>query len=87
MRSHCATFFPHSCIILRHFISVYCTSWINKFFAVIAYFPPQACTPFSPYNVMYSGWMGDDDSSFLGLRACAHKVDDFFSCFSFVEVG
>lgn len=36
--------------------------------------PPQACTPFSPYNVMYSGWMGDDDSSFLGLRACAHKV-------------
>jgi hypothetical protein len=23
---------------------------------------------------MYSGWMGDDDASFLGLRACAHKV-------------
>jgi hypothetical protein len=34
----------------------------------------QACTAFSPYNVMYSGWVGDDDSSFLGLRACAHKV-------------
>jgi hypothetical protein len=34
----------------------------------------QGCTPFSPYNVMYSGWMGDDDASFLGLRACAHKV-------------
>lgn len=34
----------------------------------------QGCTAFSPYNVMYSGWMGDDDSSFLGLRACAHKV-------------
>lgn len=40
------------------------------------YLPPsqQACTPFSPYNVMYAGWVGDDDSSFLGLRACAHKV-------------
>jgi hypothetical protein len=34
----------------------------------------QVCTPFSPYNVMYSGWVGDDDSSFVGLRACAHKV-------------
>jgi hypothetical protein len=34
----------------------------------------QVCTPFSPYNVMYSGWVGDDDSTFVGLRACAHKV-------------
>ena len=34
----------------------------------------QACTPFSPYDVMYSGWVGDDDASFEGLRACAHKV-------------
>jgi hypothetical protein len=23
---------------------------------------------------MYSGWVGDDDSTFVGLRACAHKV-------------
>ena len=29
---------------------------------------------------MYSGWVGDDDSSFLGLRACAHKVTKLFDC-------
>jgi hypothetical protein len=26
---------------------------------------------------MYSGWVGDDDSTFVGLRACAHKVRCF----------
>lgn len=32
------------------------------------------CIPMSPKYVMYSGWMGDDDASFQGLRSCARKV-------------
>lgn len=32
------------------------------------------CTPFSPYDVMLSGWMGDDDNTFNGLRRCMKKV-------------
>lgn len=36
--------------------------------------PAKGCTPFSPKDVMYSGWVGDDDGSFVGLRACMRKV-------------
>lgn len=32
------------------------------------------CTPFSPRDVMLSGWMGDDDATFNGLRGCMKKV-------------
>ena len=32
------------------------------------------CMPFSPKRVMYSGWVGDDDPSYQGLRSCARKV-------------
>lgn len=32
------------------------------------------CMPFSPHDVMWSGWVGDDDASFQGLRSCARKV-------------
>jgi alpha-glucosidase (family GH31 glycosyl hydrolase) len=34
----------------------------------------KVCGPSSPYDVMYSGWMGDDDHSFNGLTGCARKV-------------
>lgn len=34
----------------------------------------KVCAPSSPYDVMYSGWMGDDDHSFNGLTGCARKV-------------
>lgn len=32
------------------------------------------CTNFSPKNVMYSGWVGDDDATFNGMRGCARKI-------------
>lgn len=32
------------------------------------------CMPFSPKNVVLSGWVGDDDSTFQGLRSCMRKV-------------
>mmetsp|Transcript_20348 Transcript_20348/g.29223 ORF Transcript_20348/g.29223 Transcript_20348/m.29223 type:complete len:607 (+) Transcript_20348:66-1886(+) len=32
------------------------------------------CTPFSPRDVMLSGWVGDDDATFNGLRGCMRKV-------------
>jgi hypothetical protein len=32
------------------------------------------CTPFSPRDVMLSGWVGDDDGTFNGLRGCMKKV-------------
>lgn len=32
------------------------------------------CTPFSPRDVVLSGWMGDDDATFNGLRGCMKKV-------------
>lgn len=32
------------------------------------------CTPFSPLDVMYSGWVGDDDSTFNGLRGAISKI-------------
>lgn len=34
----------------------------------------KACWGYSPKNVMYSGWVGDDDSSFLGFKGCLNKV-------------
>jgi hypothetical protein len=34
----------------------------------------KVCTPSSPYDVMYSGWMGDDDPTFNGLTGCIRKV-------------
>jgi alpha-glucosidase (family GH31 glycosyl hydrolase) len=32
------------------------------------------CSDFSPKNVMYAGWVGDDDSTFNGLRAAVSKL-------------
>lgn len=32
------------------------------------------CTPYSPHDVVLSGWMGDDDNTFNGLRGCMKKV-------------
>lgn len=34
----------------------------------------KVCTPSSPYDVMFSGWVGDDDSTFNGLTGCLRKV-------------
>jgi alpha-glucosidase (family GH31 glycosyl hydrolase) len=34
----------------------------------------KVCTPSSPYDVMYSGWVGDDDPTFNGLTGCLRKV-------------
>lgn len=34
----------------------------------------KVCTPASPYDVMYSGWVGDDDATFNGLTGCLRKV-------------
>ncbi len=34
----------------------------------------KVCTPFSPRDVMYSGWVGDDDATFEGMRSCLHKI-------------
>lgn len=34
----------------------------------------KICTPASPYDVMYSGWVGDDDATFNGLTGCLRKV-------------
>lgn len=31
------------------------------------------CTPFSPYDVMLSGWVGDDDATYNGLRGVLSK--------------
>ncbi len=33
----------------------------------------KACNPFSPKDVMYSGWVGDDDGTFEGMRGCLRK--------------
>jgi alpha-glucosidase (family GH31 glycosyl hydrolase) len=32
------------------------------------------CTPYSPRDVMLSGWVGDDDNTFNGLKGCMKKV-------------
>jgi hypothetical protein len=32
------------------------------------------CTPYSPRDVMLSGWVGDDDATFNGLRGCMRKA-------------
>ena len=40
----------------------------------------KACLSFSPKDVMYSGWVGDDDPTWNGLRGCARKV--IFSAWS-----
>lgn len=34
----------------------------------------KVCIPSSPYDVMYSGWVGDDDGTFNGLTGCLRKV-------------
>lgn len=34
----------------------------------------KVCMPFSPKDVMFSGWVGDDDASFNGFRGCMRKV-------------
>lgn len=34
----------------------------------------KVCTPYSPKNVMFSGWVGDDDATFNGMRGCLRKV-------------
>jgi alpha-glucosidase (family GH31 glycosyl hydrolase) len=34
----------------------------------------KLCTPFSPRDVMVSGWVGDDDASFRGMEGCLRKV-------------
>jgi alpha-glucosidase (family GH31 glycosyl hydrolase) len=36
--------------------------------------PSKGCWGYSPRDVMYSGWVGDDDSTFNGLRGCLRKV-------------
>jgi alpha-glucosidase (family GH31 glycosyl hydrolase) len=40
----------------------------------------KVCWPYSPRDVMYSGWMGDDDGSFNGFRGCMRKVNYSGSC-------
>jgi alpha-glucosidase (family GH31 glycosyl hydrolase) len=32
------------------------------------------CMPFSPHEVMFSGWVGDDDATWQGMRSCARKA-------------
>lgn len=34
----------------------------------------KVCWGYSPRDVVYSGWVGDDDATFNGLRGCARKV-------------
>lgn len=34
----------------------------------------KVCNPSSPYDVMYSGWVGDDDATFNGLTGALRKV-------------
>jgi alpha-glucosidase (family GH31 glycosyl hydrolase) len=34
----------------------------------------KLCNPFSPRDVMYSGWVGDDDATWQGMRGCLRKV-------------
>lgn len=34
----------------------------------------KVCWGYSPRDVMFSGWVGDDDATFQGLRGCARKV-------------
>lgn len=34
----------------------------------------KLCIPSSPHDVVYSGWVGDDDATFNGLRGCMRKV-------------
>lgn len=33
----------------------------------------KACLDYSPKDVMFSGWVGDDDATFNGLQGCARK--------------
>merc|ERR1711871_479938 len=35
---------------------------------------PKVCWPYSPRRVVASGWLGDDDPTFNGIRVCASKV-------------
>lgn len=34
----------------------------------------KLCWGYSPKDVVYSGWVGDDDATFSGLRGCMRKV-------------
>eukprot|EP01034_Spumella_vulgaris_P028832 gene28832-35767_t len=34
----------------------------------------KVCLPQSPRDVMFSGWVGDDDATFNGLRGCLRKL-------------
>jgi alpha-glucosidase (family GH31 glycosyl hydrolase) len=34
----------------------------------------KVCTPFSPKDVMASGWVGDDDATMVGMTGCLRKV-------------
>ena len=34
----------------------------------------KLCTPYSPRDVMFSGWVGDDDATFRGMEGCLRKV-------------
>lgn len=34
----------------------------------------KICTPFSPKDVMLSGWVGDDDATFVGMQGCLRKT-------------
>eukprot|EP01033_Poteriospumella_lacustris_P018319 gene18319-13165_t len=34
----------------------------------------KLCTPFSPKDVMLSGWVGDDDATFRGMEGCLRKT-------------
>ena len=36
--------------------------------------PNVACMPFSPRDVLYSGWVGDDDSTWAGLKGALSKI-------------
>lgn len=34
----------------------------------------SVCMKYSPQDIMFSGWVGDDDGTFNGLRGCMRKV-------------
>ena len=36
--------------------------------------PNLACMPFSPRDVLFSGWVGDDDCTWAGLKGAVTKV-------------
>jgi alpha-glucosidase (family GH31 glycosyl hydrolase) len=36
--------------------------------------PTKVCNPFSSKDVMFSGWVGDDDATFEGMQGCLRKT-------------